>query len=198
MAYKSNVKIKHFDDKKSIRLRNDDTHATVFEFRFHLHMVNGELFVSVCPVSFLSTKWPVEQQSLEKKSFGKVNLAEGTMSTCGNKTLHSKWEGLWERNIPLKYICTIVPSGHLFGKLVLLNWNSGITRNDPVLKALANALITFKLQALFHFSEWQSLFLFLSWGLNLSELFCIISISTKGFADFYFMPIPVSTDHGKR
>ena len=35
-------------------------------------------------------------------------------STCGNKTLYFKNEGLWERNIPLKDICTSVSSGHLF------------------------------------------------------------------------------------
>lgn len=43
MAYKSDVKIRHFNDKKSIRLRNDDTYVTVFECRLHLHMVKGEL-----------------------------------------------------------------------------------------------------------------------------------------------------------
>lgn len=90
MAYKSDVKIRHFNDKESIRLRNNDTHVTIFECRLHLHMVKGGIIVSVCSVYFLSTKWPVEQQSLEKKNLGKVNLAEGTMSTCGNKTLRFK------------------------------------------------------------------------------------------------------------
>lgn len=88
MAYKSDVKIRHFNDKKSIRLRNNDTHVTVFECRLHLHMVKGELLSQSALFSVNQmTSWTTESG---EKNLGKVNLAEGTMSTCGNKTLRFK------------------------------------------------------------------------------------------------------------
>lgn len=89
MAYKSDVKIRHFNDKKSIRLRNDDTHVTVFECRLHLHMVKGELLSQFALSVFCQPNDQLNNR-VWRKNFGKVNLAEGTMSTCGNKTLRFK------------------------------------------------------------------------------------------------------------
>lgn len=73
--------------------------------------------------------------------------------------------------------------------------------NDPLLKALANALVTFKLQTLFHFSKLDNAFL--SHGSEIgphSLLRAIFYLQhlTRDCADFYFTLIPVPTGYGKR
>lgn len=74
--------------------------------------------------------------------------------------------------------------------------------NDPLLKALANALVTFKLQTLFHFSKLDNAFL--SHGSEigphslLRAIFSIFSISPGTAQIFHFMPISVPNGYRKR
>lgn len=78
-----------------MRLRNDGIPVIAFEFKFHLHMVNGKILSQLAPSIFCQ---PNDQLSVRvwRESLGKITLATVTMSPdlfssmWGNKILYFK------------------------------------------------------------------------------------------------------------
>lgn len=137
-------------------LRDDVTGVTVFEFRNLLHIVSGNYYLTQLS-QFLVNQNNQLSTRVCRKSLARTNPVTVMVlpdlclsSACGNKTSRFKWKRFMgkKRHSNTHLHSFWYSSVCIMGSSKFTRWN----HNEwPFVKALANALVTFKLKTLFHF-----------------------------------------------